>query len=175
MRQPIRESRGFCEVPRREITRAPGAELIEAGLNEGAERFALALLWALCRAASNCRRVGLQPCEASMIVLTSDRKQIGIGQHGERAPMAWDEGRDAVRAQIASTTSNWRPDGIDAKRDCWWDRHGRASSARSGPRRSRQHPRRRRGSPSFVPRQQTAPIIEHRIRPLPKISSTRAT
>ena len=61
-----------------------------------------------------------------MIVLTSDRKQIGIGPRGERAPMAWDEARDAVRAQIASTTSNWRRDGIDAKRDCWWDRHGRA-------------------------------------------------
>jgi hypothetical protein len=44
-------------------------------LNEDAERFALALLWALCRAASECRRVGLQPCEASMIVLMSDRKQ----------------------------------------------------------------------------------------------------
>jgi hypothetical protein len=102
------------------------ADLIEAGLNEDAGRFALALLWALCRAASECRRVGLQPCEASMIVLTSDRQQIGIRSRGERAPMAWDEGRDAVRAQIASTASNWQRDGIDAKRDCWWDRHGRA-------------------------------------------------
>ena len=49
----------------------PVADLIEAGLNEDAGRFA-ALLWALCRAASECSRVGLQPCEASMIVLMSD-------------------------------------------------------------------------------------------------------
>jgi hypothetical protein len=102
------------------------ADLIEAGLNEDAGRFALALLWALCRAASECRRVGLQPCEASMIVLMSDRKQIGVRSRGERAPMLWDAGCDAVRVQIASTTSNWRRDGRDANRDCWWDRHGRA-------------------------------------------------
>ena len=44
---------------------------------------------------SDCRRVGLQPCEASMIVLTSDRMQIGIGPRGERAPMAWGEGATA--------------------------------------------------------------------------------
>jgi hypothetical protein len=50
-----------------------------------------------------------------MIVLTSDRQQIGIRSRGERAPVAWDEGRDAVRAQIASTASNWQRDGIDAK------------------------------------------------------------
>ena len=102
------------------------ADLIEAGLNEDAGRFALALLWALCRAASECRRVGLQPCEASMIVLMSDRKQIGVRSRGERAPMLWDAGCDAVRVRIASTTSNWRRDGRDANRDCWWDRHGRA-------------------------------------------------
>ena len=102
------------------------ADLIEAGLNEDAGRFALALLWALCRAASECRRVGLQPCEASMIVLMSDRKQIGVRSRGEGAPMLWDAGCDAVRAQIASTTSNWRRDGRDANRDCWRDRHGRA-------------------------------------------------
>jgi len=53
-----------------------------------------------------------------MIVLTIDRKQIGVRSRGERAPMLWDAGRDAVRAQIASTASNWRRDGIDAKRDC---------------------------------------------------------
>ena len=75
----------------------------------------MAALWVLCRAVSECRRFGLQPCEASMIVLTSDRQQIGIRSRGERAPMAWDEGRDAVRAQIASTASNWQRDGIDAK------------------------------------------------------------
>ena len=97
--------------------RAPGADLIEAGLNEGAGRFALAALWVLCRAASDCRRSGLQPSEASVIVLTSDRKQIGVRSRGERAPMASDAGRDAVRAQIASTASNWRRGGRDAKRD----------------------------------------------------------
>ena len=53
-----------------------------------------------------------------MIVLTIDRKQIGVRSRGERAPMLWDAGRDAVRAQIASPASNWRRDGIDAKRDC---------------------------------------------------------
>ena len=108
------------------MCRRAGADLIEAGLNEGAGRFALAALWVLCRVASDCRRFGLQPCEASTIVLTSDRKQIGVRSRGERAPMLWDAGRDAVRAQIASTASNWRRDGIDAKRDCWRDRHGRA-------------------------------------------------
>ena len=61
-----------------------------------------------------------------MIVLTSDRKQIGVRWRGERAPMLWDAGRDAVRAQVASTASNWRRDGKGAKRDCWRDRHGRA-------------------------------------------------
>ena len=61
-----------------------------------------------------------------MIVLMSDRKQIGVRLRGERAPMLWDAGCDGVRAQIASTTSNWRRDGRDAKRDCWWSRHGRA-------------------------------------------------
>ena len=45
-----------------------------------------------------------------MIVLMSDRKQIGVRSRGERAPMLWDAGCDAVRAQIASTTSNWRRD-----------------------------------------------------------------
>jgi hypothetical protein len=97
----------------------PVADLIEAGLNEYAGRFALALLWALCRAASEYRRVGLQPCEASMIVLMSDWKQIGICSRGERAAMLWGAGCDAMRAQIASTTSNWRRDGRDANRDCW--------------------------------------------------------
>src|ERR1700690_338124 len=58
------------------------ADLIEAGLNEDAGRFALALLWALCRAASECRRVGLQPCEASMIVLMSDRSKSGFARAG---------------------------------------------------------------------------------------------
>ena len=53
-----------------------------------------------------------------MVVLTSDRKQIGVHSRGERTPMLWDAGRDAVREQIASTASNWRRDGIDAKRDC---------------------------------------------------------
>ena len=46
-----------------------------------------------------------------MIVLMSDRKQIGVRSRGERAPMLWDAGCDAVRVQIASTTSNWRRDG----------------------------------------------------------------
>ena len=80
----------------------------------------------MCRAVSDCRRFGLEPYEANMIVLASNRHQIGVRTRRERAPMAWDEGRDAVRAQIAWTASNWRRDGIDAKRDCWWDRHGRA-------------------------------------------------
>ena len=75
---------------------------------------------------AGCRRVGLPPCKASMIVLMSDRKQVGVRSREERAPMLWDAGCDGVRAQIASTTSNWRRDGIDAKRDCWWSRHGRA-------------------------------------------------
>jgi hypothetical protein len=66
-----------------------------------------------------------------MIVLTSDRKQIGVRSRGERAPMLWNAGRDAVRAQTASTASNWRRDGIDAKRDCWWDRHGRLMKCRT--------------------------------------------
>ncbi len=39
-----------------------------------------------------------------MIVLMSDRKQIGVRLRGERAPMLWDAGCDGVRAQIASTT-----------------------------------------------------------------------
>jgi hypothetical protein len=54
--------------------RSPGADLIEAGLNEGAGRFVLSALWVLCRTASDCRRFGLRPREAIMIVLTSDRK-----------------------------------------------------------------------------------------------------
>jgi hypothetical protein len=102
------------------------ADLIEAGLNEDAGRLALALLWALCRAGSEFRRVGLQPGEASLIVVMSDREQIGVRSRGERAPMLWDAGCDAMRAQIVSTTSNWRRDGRDANRDCWWDGHGRA-------------------------------------------------
>ena len=66
-----------------------------------------------------------------MIVLMSDRKQIGVRSHGERAPMLWDAGRGAVRAQVASTASNWRRDGIEAKRDCWWDRHGALMKCRT--------------------------------------------
>ena len=54
-----------------------------------------------------------------MIVLMSDRKQIGVRSRGERAPMLWDAGREAERAQIASAASNWWRDGIDAKPDCW--------------------------------------------------------
>jgi hypothetical protein len=61
-----------------------------------------------------------------MNVLTSGRKQIGVRSLRERAPMLWDAGRDAVRAHIVSTASDWRRDGRDAKRDCWRDRHGRA-------------------------------------------------
>jgi hypothetical protein len=91
------------------------ADLIEAGLNEDAGRLALALLWALCRAGSEFRRVGLQPGEASLIVVMSDREQIGVRSRGERAPMLWDAGCDAMRR-----------DGRDSNRDCWWDGHGRA-------------------------------------------------
>ena len=54
-----------------------------------------------------------------MIVLTSDRKQIGARLLRGRAPMLWDAGREAERAQIASAASNWWRDGIDAKPDCW--------------------------------------------------------
>ena len=50
----------------------------------------------------------------------------GFASRGRRAPMLQDAGRAAARAQIASTASNWRRDGIDAERDCWWDHHGRA-------------------------------------------------
>ena len=53
-----------------------------------------------------------------MIDLPSGRKQIGVRSLSERAPMVWDAGRDAVRAHIASMASDWRRDGIDAKRDC---------------------------------------------------------
>ena len=38
-----------------------------------------------------------------MMVLTGDRKQIGVRSRGRRAPMLRDAGRNAVRAQIAST------------------------------------------------------------------------
>jgi hypothetical protein len=52
-----------------------------------------------------------------MIVLMSDRKQIGVRSRGERAPMLWDAGCDAVRVQISSTTSNRRRDGREVGDD----------------------------------------------------------
>src|SRR5579864_2432888 len=61
-----------------------------------------------------------------MIVLTSDRKQIGVRPGGDRAPMAWDVGRDAARAQIASTASVWAARWDRREARCWWDRHDRA-------------------------------------------------
>ena len=53
---------------------APGADLIEAGLNEGAGRFALTSLWVLCQAAFDCRRFGWEPLQANMMALPSDRQ-----------------------------------------------------------------------------------------------------
>jgi hypothetical protein len=47
MAKPIRESGGFCEVRGARVTRCAGADLIEAGLNEGAVRTEAAALWAL--------------------------------------------------------------------------------------------------------------------------------
>ena len=73
----------------------------------GGSRWRCYGLW--CRVASGCRRRLARPCEASMIVLMSDRKQIGVRLRGERAPMLWDAGCGRREGRkIASTTSNWR-------------------------------------------------------------------
>jgi hypothetical protein len=48
------------------------ADLIEAGLNEGAGRFALTALWVLFAAAPNDRGIFVAPGEARTRVLTID-------------------------------------------------------------------------------------------------------
>jgi hypothetical protein len=94
------------------------ADLIEAGLNEGAGRLALIALWVLCSTALGRHRFDLAPCKASRTVLTGDWKEVGVRLRGERAGSAWDTGSDAVRARMVSTASDRRRDGIDAKQDC---------------------------------------------------------
>jgi hypothetical protein len=92
------------------------ADLIEAGLKEGAERFALAPLWALCKARARFRRLGL-PRGASMTGLASDRPRNRARTNWERAPVACDERRDIGKAQVVSTASGCWRDGMGANRD----------------------------------------------------------
>ena len=101
------------------------ADLIEAGLNEGAGRFAPATLWALCRARARFRRLGL-PRGVSMTGLASYRPRARARTSWERAPVSCDERWDVGRAQVGSIASNrWR-DGMGAKRDYRRDADGGA-------------------------------------------------
>jgi hypothetical protein len=91
-------------------------DLIEAGLNEGAGRFAPATLWALCRARARFSRLGL-PRGASMTGLARDRPRARARTNWERAPVSCDERSDFGRAQVASLASNCWRDGMGANRD----------------------------------------------------------
>ena len=101
------------------------ADLIEAGLNEGAGRFAPARLWALCRARARFRRLGL-PGGASMTGLASDRPRARARTNWGRAPVSCDERWDVGRAQVDSIASDCWRDGMGAKRDYRWDADGGA-------------------------------------------------
>jgi hypothetical protein len=52
------------------------ADLIEAGLNEGAGRLALIALWVLCATTLGRHRFDLAPDKASGTVLTGDGKGV---------------------------------------------------------------------------------------------------
>jgi hypothetical protein len=82
------------------------ADLIEAGLNEGAGRFARTPLWVLYAKALDCGRFDLGSGEARPMVLTGDWKRIGVRLLGKRAVSALDTGRAAIRAQIGSAVSD---------------------------------------------------------------------
>ena len=79
------------------ISARRGAGFTEAGLNRRGEVRAGGAMGFVSGGFGLSPLPGLPPSEGSMIVLTRDRQQIGIRSRGKRAPVAWDEARDAVR------------------------------------------------------------------------------
>ena len=102
------------------------ADRIEAGLNEGAGRFALARLWALCRAALRCERSGLEPPDAFTALLAGAGGRNGDRLRREDPGPSRHTPLEALRAQAFLMACDLRIEGADANRGRRRDRHDRA-------------------------------------------------